>query len=56
MWSLSMSWARVGLLPKHPVSEVGCAFYHGVLAGLTFLGFAFHVYATVAHWWDREKW
>lgn len=40
--------------PTHPVNEIAAAFYHGTLAGLLFLGLAFHVYAALAHWRDRE--
>ena len=42
-------------LPVHPVSEIASAFYHGLLAGLLFIGVAFHTYAALAHWRDRGE-
>ena len=40
---------------KHPVNELAAAFYHGVLAGFLLLGLAFHTYAALAHWKDRNN-
>ena len=42
-------------IPAHPVSEVAAAFYHRLLAGLLFIGVAFHTYAALALWRDRGE-